>query len=143
MKNTTDNLLVRNEAANEYLAPARKALEYPQKLLIGSTLIDVRIEKRLKQFELAKKVGVSASYLSSIERDKQVPDIDLLQRICMALDVPLYVFLFKAINEEKLDICHRLLIKEIKPTMEKITSSLYGDLNTSCLSVNLKKKHAL
>jgi len=48
--------------------------------------------------ELASRVGVSASFLSQVERAKSSPSIETLSSISRALDVPIYYFLVESPN---------------------------------------------
>ena len=43
----------------------------------------------LKQKELAHRIDVKESYLSSIENDKKEPSLSLLKRISKELDIPM------------------------------------------------------
>ena len=46
-----------------------------------------REHKKIKMNELAKKVGISAAYLSQIEKAKRNPTIDTLKAIARQLDI--------------------------------------------------------
>jgi DNA-binding XRE family transcriptional regulator len=46
-----------------------------------------REHKKIKMNELAKKVGISAAYLSQIEKGKRNPTIDTLKAIARELDI--------------------------------------------------------
>jgi transcriptional regulator with XRE-family HTH domain len=95
---------------------------------IGKTILAIRAEREIKQFELAKQVGISPEYLSEIEKDKKQPRLDLLERICNALEIPIHVFMFKAINEEDInDPSKKRLIREIKPLISRIAENLYSE----------------
>lgn len=48
---------------------------------------EIRITKKLSQSELAKKSGVSQSYLSELESNKKSPTLRQLFKIAKALDV--------------------------------------------------------
>lgn len=48
---------------------------------------EIRIEKELTQIELARKIGMSQSYLSELERNKKSPTLRQLCRIAEALEV--------------------------------------------------------
>ena len=61
--------------------------------MIGSTLKQLLAERKMTVGELARRVDVPAQTLYSIiRRDNMTIDIDVLQRICAALDVPMDVF---------------------------------------------------
>ncbi len=54
---------------------------------MGQRIADRRIHFKLKQHELAERVGVSNNHLSSIERGKEKPSLDVLINICNELQV--------------------------------------------------------
>jgi len=48
----------------------------------GPFIREIRIQKGLGQRELASKIGVSASYLNDIEKDKRTaPKLDVIKKI--------------------------------------------------------------
>ena len=60
-------------------------------------VIGIRIRARRKELnlsleELSKRTGLTASFLSLIERDHSSPSLESLRRISEALDVPLFHF---------------------------------------------------
>jgi transcriptional regulator with XRE-family HTH domain len=59
---------------------------------IGLTLVKFRKEKSLTLQQLAKKVSLSAAYLSQIEHDKASPSISTLRSLAKALEVRLVDF---------------------------------------------------
>ena len=61
--------------------------------MIGSTLKQLLAERKMTVGELARRVDVPAQTLYSIiRRDNMTIDIDVLRRICTALEVPMEVF---------------------------------------------------
>lgn len=54
---------------------------------IGSRIAHRRIHSGIKQTTLADTVGISNNYLSSIERGKERPSLEILVSICNALRV--------------------------------------------------------
>jgi transcriptional regulator with XRE-family HTH domain len=59
---------------------------------IGMTLVKLRKEKGLTLQQLAKKVDLSAAYLSQIEHDKASPSISTLRSLAKALEARLVDF---------------------------------------------------
>ncbi|KOS71695.1 hypothetical protein AEA09_01525 [Lysinibacillus contaminans] len=59
---------------------------------IGLIIKERRIERGIKQFELAKKIGVSRTYLSDIENNRYLPGAKLLSKINEELH---FIFLIK------------------------------------------------
>lgn len=60
--------------------------------MIGRKLRELRRERHLTQAELARKAGISTSYVSHIEADSRQPDVALLDRIATALDTRVATF---------------------------------------------------
>ena len=61
--------------------------------MIGKALKRTRQFHRLKQVELAERLGLSKSYLSEIEGDRKTPSIEVLQKYSEAFGVPVSSFL--------------------------------------------------
>ena len=57
------------------------------KELIGRRIKEARQGKGLSQEALSEKIGMSAKYLSSIERGKENPTLDTLIKLADALEV--------------------------------------------------------
>ena len=54
----------------------------------GPFIREIRIQKGLGQRELASKIGVSASYLNDIEKDKRTaPKLDIIKKISSILSI--------------------------------------------------------
>ena len=54
---------------------------------IGERIAHRRQQKGMKQRELAEKLNISNNYLSSIERGKESPSLEILVAICNELEV--------------------------------------------------------
>ncbi len=72
--------------------------------MLGKKVREIRISKGLKLSELAKKTGLSTSYISLLERALTSPSISSLRKIAEALETPLFHFL---IEENKSSILIR------------------------------------
>ena len=56
-------------------------------MTIGKLIIKIREEKKMLQGELAKKLKISQSFLSDIEKDNRMPRLDLACYIIEVLDL--------------------------------------------------------
>ncbi|MDJ0752739.1 MAG: XRE family transcriptional regulator [Ardenticatenaceae bacterium] len=63
---------------------------------IGRRIKERRQELKLSLRQMAEQVGVTASFLSQIERDIASPSLDTLRRISHVLGVPVFYFLLEA-----------------------------------------------
>jgi len=59
---------------------------------LGQRIKERRQEVKMSLRELAERVGLSASFLSQVERDLASPSIESLRKISEALGVPIYYF---------------------------------------------------
>lgn len=62
---------------------------------VGQEIRKYRRREKLTQESLAKKAGLSRSYIADIERDRYNPSVETIKTIAIALDVPLYLLLGK------------------------------------------------
>jgi transcriptional regulator with XRE-family HTH domain len=65
---------------------------------VGARLKDLRTRLEISQEELASRAGVHATYLSDLERGRQTPTLDLLNRLARALGVTMAEF-FSPLNK--------------------------------------------
>ncbi|AEE97616.1 helix-turn-helix domain protein [Mahella australiensis 50-1 BON] len=61
--------------------------------MLGTKIKKLRINKKIKQIELAKAAGISNSFLSDIENGRTMPSLKTLYKLADALDVSITVFL--------------------------------------------------
>ena len=60
-----------------------------KKRLLGARIKQIRKRLRLSQEKLAERAGISAQYISNIERGRENPTLDLLLRLADSLRVSL------------------------------------------------------
>lgn len=90
--------------------------------MLGAKIRKVRQDMKLTLKELSEKAGLTASYISQVERGIIEPSISSLRRMSAALEVPIYTFLTDNIEQEyvliranerrKLDLPHSSIIYE-------------------------------
>jgi transcriptional regulator with XRE-family HTH domain len=62
-------------------------------MTVGEAIRTIRLAKRIRQQELARRVGCKQGYISQIERNSREPSLQLFRDIANALGVPPYVLL--------------------------------------------------
>lgn len=67
---------------------------------IGNAIKEIRKRKGISQKDLAKKIGMSANNLCSIEKEKSFPSMENIKKICSSLEVPESVLLLFSITDE-------------------------------------------
>ncbi len=58
--------------------------------VLGDRLRELREKAGLSQVDFGRRTGLGCSYISRVENGHIVPDLDILERMTAALDVPLY-----------------------------------------------------
>jgi transcriptional regulator with XRE-family HTH domain len=56
--------------------------------IVASNLHALRRQRRLSQGDVARKAGVSVSYISMLERGQRTPPLETLETLAKALAVP-------------------------------------------------------
>ena len=76
------------------IVPATMPVKAPEAaaMNIGTTIRGFRLQKGMSQGDIEKRTGLLRCYLSRVENGHTVPSLDTLQKIAMALDLPLSQF---------------------------------------------------
>ncbi|MEN9609460.1 MAG: hypothetical protein RLZZ628_274 [Bacteroidota bacterium] len=90
-------------------------------LKFGVILRLFRNKKQITLLQLSQKTGLSLSYLSTIENNLRKPNIDVLDKICQALEVPLEIVLILSSDSDDPFVKNHLL-----PLIQSISKELYG-----------------
>jgi transcriptional regulator with XRE-family HTH domain len=70
---------------------------------LGRAIALCRQQRNLKQVELAKRAGISSTYLSLLERnERKDPSMSIIQSIAEALQVPTGILFFLASEDTEL-----------------------------------------
>jgi len=83
---------------------------------IGKAIKLCRVQKNMRQFDLANLADISVAYLSLIEQGKRDPNFSVLKAISNGLDIPLSILVFLATDNSEL--------KEMSPELfEKLSTT--------------------
>ncbi|MCJ7842351.1 helix-turn-helix domain-containing protein [Lederbergia sp. NSJ-179] len=83
---------------------------------IGDKLRTLRKAKRLTAQDLADKVNISQSYISRFENNRAIPDIEMLERILIALDSDLATFFSSELDNTPPDLVQLInTVKTLSP----------------------------
>lgn len=80
----------------------------------GEKLKEARTDRKLKQSELAKQLGVTNTTISNWEKNISKPDLDMLSYICGALNVKVSYFLEAKLPEDQISIPEFDIIKKYR-----------------------------
>jgi len=79
---------------------------------IGEKVRELRMHKGITLKELSKKVGVTASLISQVERNVAAPSISSLKRISEALGISISSFFFNSEMKQE-------LVRDLSPVVKK------------------------
>ncbi|MDE6725092.1 MAG: helix-turn-helix domain-containing protein [Ruminiclostridium sp.] len=80
---------------------------------LGERIAARRRELGLKQWQVNDMAGLSDKYLSNIERASSVPSVDVLMRLCSALDTTPDALLLGASSAENEGDCVKSAVSKI------------------------------
>lgn len=74
------------------LPPATALPLQPPPINIGVTIREFRLQRGMSQGDIEKRTGLLRCYLSRVENGHTVPSLETLQKIAVALELPLSQF---------------------------------------------------
>ena len=83
---------------------------------LGHSIQLARSKRKLSQAALAKRAGISVSYLSLLERGRRDPPLSTIQRLAAALVMPVEIFFFLGAEEGELGQLNRELAGQLAIT---------------------------
>jgi transcriptional regulator with XRE-family HTH domain len=63
--------------------------------MIGERLRTLRRDKNLSQGDIEERTGLQRCYVSRVENGHTIPSLETLQKMALALEVPLYKFFYE------------------------------------------------
>ena len=92
---------------------------------LGHTIKEYRIQKGLKQNELADMCDLTQAYLSKIESNQKEPALSVLKSIASALQVPLPVLFFMSLTADDIEPKKRDAFKIIEPSIKGMIHNFF------------------
>ena len=92
---------------------------------LGYTIKEYRIQKGLKQNELADMCNLTQAYLSKIESNQKEPALSVLKSIASALQVPLPVLFFLSLTADDIEPKKRDAFKIIEPSIKGMIHNFF------------------
>ena len=97
-------------------------------MTLGQAIKVVRTASGIRQRELARKVGVTANYMSLVEGGKREPSIAFLNRLAKALGIPIGIFfLWQEVGGNAADQRHLDKIRQLLVRLESMYLSAKSD----------------
>lgn len=103
-------------------------LKYKIKHIMNYGLIIKKLRKEKyneNQVDFAKRIGITQSYLSSIEKGNKKPSIELLERIGIISEIPVAVLLWNSVTENDISHEKRDIFKSTKPSIDSLILSFF------------------
>ncbi|WP_312588901.1 helix-turn-helix domain-containing protein [Comamonas terrigena] len=94
---------------------------------IGQAIQLARSKRKLSQAALAKRAGISVSYLSLLERGRRDPPLSTIQRIAAALVMPVEILFFLGAEEGELGQLNRDLAGQLAITALELLNGPLSD----------------
>ena len=99
------------------------------KSVFGENLKLYRKAKKLSQEQLSEKVDISVKHLSSIERGLNFVSADLLEKLAVSVEIPVFYFFVNErdvfCNDAMLNTIDRIIEKHLIKTIEEIKSDIH------------------
>ena len=89
-------------------------------MTLGRAIKLCRTQKNMSQIELAELADISVSYLSLLERDKRDPNLSTVEKIAVALKVPLSILMFLAAGKDEISEINPELAEKLSLTILKL-----------------------
>lgn len=94
---------------------------------IGKAIAQIRKQKGVKQNTLAKKSGITQTYLSQIENNLKEPNISTLKKICHQLSIPLPILFFVSMDDNDILPEKREAFKVLFPSINSMITEFFGN----------------
>jgi len=98
------------------------------KAIFGKNLKFYRKAKNLSQNQLSEKVDISVKHLSSIERGLTFVSADLLEKLAISVDVPIFYFFVDENDVFCNDVMLNTIDKIIENNLTKIINEIKLDI---------------
>lgn len=98
--------------------------------MTGEGLRLLRVYKDLKVKDLAEKLGISANYLSEIEKGKKVPSLEIIEKYANVFKTSSSVILFFADMEPPQALAKAKIKSFIRDQVVKFLKSIERDAGT-------------
>lgn len=92
---------------------------------LGKTIKELRIQKEIKQGDLAKSIGISQTSLSLIESGIKQPSYGTLKKTCKLFEIPLPFIYYLALEESDIPEHKKNLYKSLEPKLKMEIKALF------------------
>ena len=93
---------------------------------IGQTLKQLRLNANVNQKDAAKKLNISPTWLSQIEKGHEKPGMKLINKCSEMYKTPLAVIMLRSIDYDDVPKEKHEVFKQLKPALINIIKSIWG-----------------
>jgi len=93
---------------------------------LGSTIKNLRKQRKQTQQEFATRCGITQTYLSQIENNLKDPNIGILEEISSQLKVPLPLLFFISMTDSDIPEAKRKDFLTIAPALKSFINELFS-----------------
>lgn len=93
-------------------------------MTIGQAIKDGRRIRRLTQIELALKANITQTYLSQIEADLKSQSKHVLNKISVALEIPIPIIMWLSLTENDISQDKKEIFEKLKPSIDSLITLL-------------------
>jgi transcriptional regulator with XRE-family HTH domain len=87
---------------------------------IGATLRQIRRDKNLSQVTVCKRMKISQTYLSQIEKGAKEPSGEMMRKICRFYKVPAQVVVWRSLTEKDISPKKISAFRQLKPAVDNL-----------------------
>ena len=92
---------------------------------LGAAIKKVRLNKSIKQKDLAEMCDITQAYLSLIESNKKQPNLKTIETICRELDIPIPILFFSALDSKDIPEDKKDAFNLLGPSLSNLVSSIF------------------
>lgn len=93
---------------------------------LGESLRQVRVKKGFNQKSFCKKIGVSQSYLSLVERNKKTPSVEILKKISKGVGMPVAILWWFTFEENDVETEKVEKFRLLKPSIDNLITEIFN-----------------
>lgn len=93
---------------------------------LGSTIRNLRKQRRLTQDEFSSKCGITQTYLSQIENNLKDPNFSTLKIIGEQMDIPLPILFFLSMTDDDIHPDKRKAFEIVSPSIKSLVNEFFS-----------------
>ena len=92
---------------------------------LGQGIKEIRKKSGMNQDVFSKKINITQSYLSQIEKSRKFPNTDVLLRISKLTNTPLPILFWFTIEKEDVSENKKESYDQLKPTIDNLIKTIF------------------